>query len=389
MSDGQDTSELFNTAAEFASYVNNNLDGKPTELHSHAGLVDSGEEMEFLNMLQNAYRSDHKELPHKFKDTKLGQILIKNSATKLASKAVSEGNIGQMKRFTGKQSYKTDSSGIHALRKLRSEISKDAYIQYLFGHMGNGKTDFAILQGELAKKELGFKIITNIKSLEEKDAYVETYGDLLKELANGQEVSNVDEIVESDIDTSNILFIFDEASSHASGYSDDAYETQKKLGVMVKKVRKVSGRIIVIGHTGKDLHPDVKRLCDCVHKTSKKTANYYKSVDEQGNGVNKQMSVKGIPKTNWDSYDTNEITSWDWSEIPADTQEESKNDAKDYEYGKERRNVLIAKALVTNDHPDIEPNENDRITQEMLGDYYGLSTGRVSQIMKELQKEDT
>lgn len=341
-----------------------------------------------MNFLTEAYDGQVDGMPYRFEETGLGKKLRKNEATKTATKAVDEGNISQMKFVSGKQTYNIDATSLHALIALRDRISQPAYVQYLFGHMGNGKTDFATLEGELAKRELGYEIGSNIKSLKEKDEYIKTYGDLLRWLADGQEVESIDEIIEKEIDVTNKLFIFDEASSHASGYADDAYETQKKLGVMVKKMRKVQARVIVIGHTGKDIHPDIRRLAECAKKVGKKTIEFYNTVTENGEGKGYKDSISGIPKTNWDSYDTNEITSWDWSEIPADVQEETNEKLKGSEESTERRNINIVTALVENQHPEIEPNEKGEITGQMLADHYDLSIPRISQIKSDFLDEN-
>lgn len=376
-------SEEFSTSAELKSYLENNLSSENTELFPHTALVSNSETLELMNLFETAYDGSQEGMPYRFKDTDLGEQLRRSEATKTATNAVQEGNISQMKFISGKQSYNIDATSLHALISLREKLGKPAYVQYLFGHMGNGKTDFAILQGELGKRELGYEIGSNVKSLKEKDEYIRNYGELLQWLAEGQEVKSIDEIIEKDITVSDKLFIFDEASSHASGYADDAYETQKKLGVMVKKMRKVGCRLIVIGHTGKDIHPDIRRLAECAKKVSKKTVEYYNTVTENGKGDGFKDSVSGIPKTNWDSYDTNEITSWDWSDVPKEAQEELSEDLQENEKSTEQRNREIVGAIVENKHPDIEPNEKGNITYEMLAEHYDISEPRITQIKNE------
>lgn len=381
--ESDNASEEFSTSAELRSYLENNLSSKNTEILPHTGLVNNPDTLELMNLFESAYDGNQEGMPYRFKDTELGKQLRKSEATKTATEAIREGNISQMKFISGKQSYNIDATSLHALVALRERLQKPAYVQYLFGHMGNGKTDFATLEGELGKRELGYEIGSNIKSLEEKDKYVPNYGELLKWLAEGQEVKSIDEIIENDIDVTDKLFIFDEASSHASGYADDAYETQKKLGVMVKKMRKVGCRLIVIGHTGKDLHPDIRRLAECAKKVSKKTVEFYSTVTENGKGEGLKDSVSGIPKTNWDSYDTNEITNWNWSDVPQDEKEELADELEESEKSIEQRNREIVGAIVENKHPEIEPNENGKITQSMLAEHYDLKAPRITQIKQE------
>lgn len=375
----EDLKREFSTSSELREFVDDNLERNNTDVHSHTGLVSDEQSLRIMSILEEMYQPNkHPDLPYSFKDTKLGQMLRKRNATQVATQAVKDGNISQMKYVTGRQSYNNDVSGIHTLRKLRNQIDSDAYIQYMFGHMGNGKTEFAILQAELAVKELGYETASNIKSWSEKDKYIFSFGDLLTWLADGQEVNNLKDFQDLDIEESNKLVIFDEASNHASGYSDDAYETQKKLGKLVKLIRKVGGNLIIIGHTGKDVHPDIRRITnDCVKKVSKKTAEYYNSVEE-AEGKGHKFTISHIPRTNF-SYDTREVTMWDWTMATSDEIEEGRQNAKEAKESKEKRDLRIAKAKVEN--PDWT---YERITRELDLD---ISPQRVGQILTKMQKE--
>lgn len=387
----EQSSEEFSTSAELRSFIEGNLAGDNTDVYPHTGLVSDTDIQDLMNFMESSYMGEHSEMPYHFKNTKMGKMLRKASATNTATKAVQEGNISQMKFISGKQSYTNDVSGIHTLINLRDKLGQDAYIQYLFGHMGNGKTDFAILQAELAHIEHNADIGTNIKSLaEEREhiTYIPRYGNLLQWLADGTTVGSIDEIAQLDIDVSQKLFIFDEASSHASGYSDDAYETQKKLGTLVKKIRKVGGNLIIIGHTGKDVHPDIRRITnDCVSKSGLKTAEYYHAVNEEGNGKGHKETISGIPQTNWNEYDTNEITNWDWSEVPEDEEMDVIEEKEQQEISKDKRDMRILKAVVENEHPEIDQNEKGEITNQMLGEHYGITKQRISQIISEYEEK--
>lgn len=378
---------IFMASAELRSYIENDLEDNNDDIHKHAGLVDSSEDLEVMNAFASMYEPSHDEMPYDFYDTKAGKTMKKNLSSEFATKAVKAGSVSMMKYVTGMQSYKKDASGLHTLRKLIKQLKKDAYISYLFGHMGNGKTDFANLMGEIAKEELGYEIASNQKSLEEKDEYIWTYGGFLNWLADGHDITSIkdiqdlkDEGVEFSAD--NKLFIFDEGSNHASGYQSDAHDAQELLGKLVKLIRKVGGNMLIIGHTGKDVHPDIRRLSnDCIHKTGKKTAKYYESVEEsEGKGL--KFSVSAIPKTNWE-YDTLEICKWSWSIQSKGEQNEM---AEEITSGV-KRDTQIVKAAVTNEHSDIEPNEKGEITYDMLGDYYGITPQRVSQIVKKKKEK--
>jgi hypothetical protein len=385
----------FSTAGEFHAFVNGQLEGENNEIFPHVGFTDNSEVLKLMNHMALAYEPENPHMPTNFQGTKAAQAITKSEGTKVATQAVRDGNVSQMKFFTGKQDYSNSANSIHTLISLRQKLAKEAYIGYLFGHMGNGKTDFANLLGELAKKELNSKIVTNQKKLVENghaDKYVWTYGGLLQVLTEhietDKEIHSLQDLamVEDEIEQANILFIFDEASQEASGYSSDAHDTQEKLGKLLKLIRKVGGMMIIIGHTGKDVHPDIRRLAnDCIHKVSKKTAEFYESVNE-AEGVDLKETISGIPETNW-SYNTTEVCIWSWDDVPGDKLMDSGEAIQETKQSTEKRYIEMARAYVKNDHEEIEPDHNGEITQEMLAEHYGLTASRVSQIFTEMEQE--
>ena len=162
--------------------------------------------------------------------------------------------------------------------------------------MGSGKTDFALLLAELRSRVSDVTVATNVESVVEKDEYICRFDEL-------------DEWVTSDGEK---LFIFDEASSHASGYGSDASEVTGKLRQLLRSFRKNRASLLIVGHTGKDVHPDVRRLAnDIIRKESKAEARIYDHVDDDGRVEDVKMRLSGIEQTAW-SYDTREMSEWHW-----------------------------------------------------------------------------
>jgi hypothetical protein len=382
MTEKENAKREFTTSGEFSEWQKGNLQGDSSHIFNHAGYVPSEDTqlMKLLNRFNIAYDNTSPNAPHNFEQTQVSQMFTSVMGTKVANQAVKDGNISQMKYFTGQQNYNQDSSSIHALMNLRDRMDTDAYIGYMFGHMGNGKSNFAFLMGEIAKRELGYKVYSNVKSVYENghtDGYINTFGELLSVYAGGTKISEIADIQTMDIDTMNddILFIFDEGNQEASGYSQDAYDTMENLGKMITLIRKVGGHLIIIGHTGKDIHPHIRRLTtDCIHKVSKKKAKFFDDV-ENAKGKNLKLEISGIPLSNWD-FDTLEISFWDWS---METNEEMKELAKDTEVTQDtgERNMEMFKKY----------HNNKDITQEDLAMEYDLSKGRVSQILSEMRQK--
>lgn len=377
-SESDNSQREFTVSGEFSEFMKGNLQGDNSLINKHAGYIPHSDSdmMRLLNRFNAAYQTDSPNAPQSFDKTVVANMFKQSLGTQVANQAVKDGNISQLKYFTGQQYYRQDASAINALIQLRDRMDTDAYIAYMFGHMGNGKSSFAFLLGELAKRELGYKVYSNVKSAYENghtDGYLNTYGELLSVYAGGAKIKEISDIQDMDIEPldDDMLFIFDEGNQKASGYSQDAYETMEKLGKMITLIRKVNGHLIIIGHTGKDVHPHIRRLTtDCIHKVSKKSAKFYEDV-HNAEGVDLKLEISGIPDTNWE-FETMEVSYWDWS---MQTNEEMKQIAEEVEpvKSKTERNMEMYKEYHTTD-----------TTQEMLADKYDLTTGRVSQILSEM-----
>ncbi|MFW5903145.1 MAG: 3-hydroxyacyl-CoA dehydrogenase family protein, partial [Halolamina sp.] len=108
-------------------------------------------------------------------------------------------------------------------------------------------------------------LASNISTWEEADEWCPSYGSL-RELLD----RNLERLPEGGVtareDAVPILFVFDEASSHASGRGQDGYEAGQKLGPLVYKIRKARAGLIIIGHDGKDVHPAVRTQALVIQK---------------------------------------------------------------------------------------------------------------------------
>jgi hypothetical protein len=190
---------------------------------------------------------------------------------------------------------------------LRDKLARPAYVCYLHGVMGDGKSDFGFLLGEIWEDEMqrrGYN--THLAS------NVET----CRETQTITEFDEFDAWLDEATEDERRLFLFDEASGHASGYAADAQEARELMGKTINLIRKSHASIILIGHTGVDVHADIRRKCThLMRKTSKKEVEIRERVDTGGGEGEIQTTarVEGIPPTNW-HYDTYESSSWDWGD---------------------------------------------------------------------------
>ena len=234
--------------------------------------------------------------PATYWSTTEGRRVIRRHGTRTATRALERGNPDLIDYLTGVPNFDSDVSGLEAIQDLRDWITRTAGITLMSGHMGSGKTDMALLLAQIWRRETGGSLAANIASAQDVET-ITTMSDLRDRLEDDGE----------------LMMIWDEASSHASGYSSDQYEVESQLRRMLRMIRKRGGNLIMIGHAegGRDIHPDVRRLSQAVYKDSKKSATLYEGIDERGEYENEITSLTGIPPTDI-SFDTREESSWDW-----------------------------------------------------------------------------
>ncbi|OKY78287.1 MAG: putative ATPase AAA+ superfamily [Candidatus Methanohalarchaeum thermophilum] len=322
-------------------------------LHEHVGLVDDLGTIDLLSWIQsnwddlrNHITQKHGEnknhLPNKFEDSKIYQEIISQEATKYYSQAIKEGKIGPLKRLVGKKPG-ADKKGLRAYEMLK-KVLENRMVFYLWSGMGTGKTDFSLKMARTWKQQNPNKLIySNIKSFKEKDKLVEDWPTLQEEIEDLKEQNKRQK------QQKELLFIFDEGSNHLTGHQDSqkAVDLAKKL----KLFRKSKAKILIIGHTGKDIHPEIRRLASdkigCViHKRDKETAEFYEEVDG-GQLRNKIFELNNISKTRY-SYDTNEVTEWSWKQENQEN-EQNQEDARNPVEKRIERAREVADKIIGND----------------------------------------
>lgn len=273
-------------AAQLVEFLRENDEFKKAPANWWAPLIEDRDTLDYLNHLEST-------IDEPIWETKMGKKIIRKSANESVWKAVQQESLSAMSAHRGFP-YSSNVGGTRRLLDLTDRI-EDGYISYIYGDMGTGKTDFAIFLAELWKRQNSGLVGSNIQSLEQKDDFIERFDDLEDWIQAPSEK----------------LFIFDEASSHASGYGSDAGNVTKYLRQLLRTFRKNGANLLIIGHTGKDIHPDIRRLAtDIIHKESKSEATLYNYV-EDGTPEDQKGSLDGIEPTAW-SFDTKEESRWFW-----------------------------------------------------------------------------
>jgi len=259
------------------------------------------------------------DMPSTAEACDLFRMLLGVEETETLSRAIHQGDVQTQSSAVGDPAARSDISGLKAIQELIDLLAVPAPIIYIYGEPGSGKTNLALLLAQLWKREQGDDALlgSNIRTWKEADEWCPSYGDLTRWL--GQQTEEIDGggITQTD-DAVPMLFVFDEASSHASGRGEDGYEAGQKLGPLVYKIRKARAGLVIIGHDGKDVHPAVRTMADVVQKRrgELKKATVFEDVQNR-EGVNEIMALNGIPETDY-RYDDKEATSWSWDDADVD-----------------------------------------------------------------------
>jgi hypothetical protein len=297
----------------------------------HAGIVRDPLVSRFLSVVEAEYApQDEAKQPAKMPGTVDGledvQQLRRMEGTETARTAFENGDMPSLKHLTGDQQQRADVSGMKAIDAMRAEVTGPAPMFYVWAEPGTGKTNFAFLIAQLWKQEHDGDalVASNVRTLMESDPWppeevVDRHDLDIAPESNDGWIPNFDtlqEWIEQDgdpmqYDQRSKLFIFDEASSSASGGGNSGWQTKAKMGPLAYKIRKYGGSLVVIGHDGKDVHPLIREMGVAIHKEGLKSATFYDDVTNRS-GVGERFAVDGIPETDW-RYDDKEPTTWSWS----------------------------------------------------------------------------
>ncbi len=375
MSKSGDGTEKWMVSAELSETLRGN---KPQSLdaYEHTGLVGDDLIRQLLSHIETHYDPivaaeqyddlEPADMPSTAEATDLFRKLLGIEETETLTRAIHQGDVQTQSAAVGDPAAQSDISGLKAIQELIDLLAVPAPIIYIFGEPGSGKTNFALLLAQLWQREQGddATLGSNIRTWKEADEWHPSYGSLRSRLDKQTREIEGGGITARD-DAEPYLFVFDEASSHASGRGEDGYEAGQKLGPLVYKIRKARAGLVIIGHDGKDVHPAVRTMADVVqrYRGEVKRATVYEDVENR-QGVNQIMALSGIPETDM-RYDDKEATSWSWDGYASDEErleeqalEQARDMAEDLVDEEIRK---LAWRLDTAEYLDLEQDEIGRV----------------------------
>ena len=284
-------------------------------VHAHAGEVPDRRTRRHLTALTSVFEraSQNGKLeigasdPDTFEETEEYRRIMSYHATEGFGDAIAEGDAAGVRHYVGSQEDTPDISGYRAIQSIEDLVTGDASMLYVYGHMGNGKSMFASLVAEIWKRQMpdSAEVAANSRTIDAATG-ITSWPALNDWMIESESTILAGEATRK-------LFIFDEASSQASGRGKDGYDASTKLATMCYKIRKYGGSLIIIGHDGKDVHPAVREMCTAFHKTGKKTGQFYEEVKNRKGRDPITRPLEGIPlpQKRWQP-NTYDLADWSW-----------------------------------------------------------------------------
>ena len=301
--------------SEWQDYVAGRHARENDAVHPHAAEVERPTTRRTLTAVRGAFERAERRgwikggWPEsgRIDDLRAVRAIRAHHATERSAEAIRAGDGKTLRAMIGSQEDPPDLSSLRTIQTIKDVLTGDAALTYVFGHMGNGKSFAASLFAEIWKSEMGERaeVASNTRTIDAA-RYLGTWGELQDWMIEDEEI-----VLAGDARPK--LFIFDEASSVASGRGKDGYEASTKLATMCYKIRKYGGMLIIIGHDGKDVHPAVREMCVAFHKTGTKTGQFFRDVKNRKGHDPITDPLEGIPvpSPEWqpNTYDT---ANWSW-----------------------------------------------------------------------------
>ena len=250
-----DLDELALSAAKLLERSHGKLDG-PVDLHTHAGLVENDQDRQVLSFLEASGVDLPDELVASTRDTVM---------TREATNAVQDRNAARLANFTGVTEQELNADQLTLVARLNARLeNKGAPAFWTFaGNPNAGKTNTGILATQIRDQFVDdLLVVSNVRTWDRVDRVVTSMYDLTVTLLEERHKPKI--------------IYLDEGSTHF-----DSRTYRKQVADQYTPVAKRYAKIgvdaeVVVIHTGKDLHPERKRLTTtAVWKLDKTTAEVY------------------------------------------------------------------------------------------------------------------
>ena len=306
------TDEHLLTAAKLREQAARRLDGDP-RLLDHTGQVSDDADRSALSFIETCdldLDDDADSFASDFASTSLGSIVQSKFITDEATKAVFDGNSSALSHFVGVTEQDLDGSALRLPLQLLDLIENNDAPAFILG-AGNSNTGKTNTMSELAElrsldpRHDDYLIVSNSRTWPLADLVVTSAHDLAETLIEHRDVPK---------------FVFiDEGSTHfdARTYRREVATQWTPLAKRFAKIGVDACGIVI--HTGKDCHPEAKRLSTLSYfKTEKKIAEFYETWPADADFPTDQLfggPVEDLEPTSAEA-DPNDAAPWSWNLKP-------------------------------------------------------------------------
>ena len=238
------------------------------ELYSHAGLPIDQSDASNLSFVESCLRDGSRhDLPTRLDDTDLGQLLDGHFRAEASRQAIINQHAAALSYLVGVTEQDLDASALRLPLQLDEAMTNNDATAFIggAGNPNTGKTNLVALLAELRSATVDdLLVISNSRSWPGTDLVVTSAHDLALTCIENR-------------DRPKFVFI-DEGSTHF-----DARTNRREVAVqftpLAKRMAKINVDVFAtVGHTGKDLHPELKRLLTLAFfKHSKKEVDFFEN----------------------------------------------------------------------------------------------------------------
>ncbi len=304
MPESSNVDEHLLTAAKLSEQIRGDLDGGADLLHDHAGLIGDSDDrsvMSFLDSLGSEFDRA------RFSETSLGEIVASKTVTDGATEAVQNGNSSLLSHLVGVTEQDLNASSITLPARLLDRLDNDGALTTVLaaGDPNSGKTNTMWLLSELARAKWENLLVISNARADAVDERVTSAHDLAVRLLENREVPK--------------MVVIDEGSTHFDARTN-SYEVSSQWSPMLKRMSKLGVEVCgVIGHTGKDVDPEVKRLTSlAMYKLAPEVVEFFDCWPAEDDYPDERLfggSLKDLESTDVE-YDPDEPAPWSWNLEP-------------------------------------------------------------------------
>lgn len=294
-----DSDEHLLTAAKLREQIEGELEGH-ADHHDHTGIVDDPDHRANLSFLEAATDGS-------LYDSQVGEQILAKFRADRATKALSESNSTVLSHLVGVTEQDLDGSALRLPLRLVDELENNEAPAFpvVAGNPNTGKTNSMLLLGELRKATVDDLVVVANFDSSITDRRVTSAHDLAVTLLELRDRPK--------------FVIIDEGSTHFDARTNRR-EVATQWTPLAKRFAKIGvDSCGIVVHTGKDLHPEAKRMATLpFYKTEKKIAEFYERWPADSDMPTDRLfggSIEEIEEAGAD-YSPDDAAPWAWDLEP-------------------------------------------------------------------------